>query len=189
LEIIATATGLSCVWLTRLEDPLCWPIGIVSSALMAWTFFGYDLPGQAWLNLAYFTPVQVYGWYLWTRRHSITQVPEVRVSSLYPLERWNAISAGLLASGALSAGLFFAYGGDFTQRFWDSSIVVASVIAQWLLNRKRVESWWWWLIPVNFSSVILFWHQGAYLYSLMYVVFGVHAAIAIRDWRKTCQPA
>jgi nicotinamide mononucleotide transporter len=192
-EIIATATALSCVWLTRIEDELCWPIGIVSSALMGWTYFGYDLPGQAWLNLLYFTPVQFYGWWMWRRRirygATLWSDPVVRVSTLRLDQTFASIGCAFFATALLGSLLFHFYGGILPQRWWDSSIVVASIVAQWLLNRKRVEAWWWWLIPVNVSSVILFWHQGAYLYSLMYVVFGVHAAIAIRDWRKTCQPA
>lgn len=191
VELIATATGVTCVWLTRKEDVACWPIGIVSSLLIGWTFFSYDLPGQALLNLLYFTPVQFYGWYLWKRTYiedydewGVEVVPYEQVSRLNFENNSLLVMSGCVVSLGLGALLYHFYQGDLWQRGWDMSIVVASVIGQWLLNKKRVEAWWWWLIPVNVSSVILFWHQGAYLYSLMYVVFGVHAVLAIIGWNK-----
>ncbi len=192
IELIATAACVACVWLTRKEDNACWPIGIVGTLLIGWTFFEYDLPGQALLNWLYFTPVQVYGWYKWSRtwpndydEFGIVDEPYEVVSTLWWGDRYVFVPLfGILTTFILGGLLLNYYGGDTWQRMWDMSIVVSSVIAQWLLNRKRIESWWWWLIPVNISSVVLFWHQEAYLYSFMYMAFGVHAALAIRGWSK-----
>lgn len=185
-EIIATATGLSCVWFTRLENVWCWPVGAISAALMAWTFFGYDLPGQAWLQIAYFLPIQFYGWYLWLAKKP-DGTAEVSVSWMDAPGQTLSLAVGLGLMVAIGYALHAQYGGDLSLRMWDASIVAASIVAQFLLNRKRLESWWLWLVPVNVSSVILYVSQGAYLYSLMYVVFLVHAILAIVDWSKKCR--
>ena len=39
LEIIASALGITSVWLTVRQNPLCWPIGLLMVLLYAWFFF------------------------------------------------------------------------------------------------------------------------------------------------------
>jgi nicotinamide riboside transporter PnuC len=58
-------TGLTTVWLTRTENILCWPWGIVSAAAFGWFFGEIGLVGQQWLNWGFFLTVQVWAWYYW----------------------------------------------------------------------------------------------------------------------------
>jgi nicotinamide mononucleotide transporter len=57
-------------------------------------------------------------------------------------------------------------------------------VAQWLLGRKKLESWYLWLGPVNVLSIILFLLSGAYVVTALYVAFLIHAIFAIKSWKK-----
>jgi nicotinamide mononucleotide transporter len=59
---------------------------------------------------------------------------------------------------------------------------VSSVVAQFLLGRKKVESWVLWLGPVNLLSITLFFLAGAYTVTALYIAFFIHAAFALRSW-------
>lgn len=67
----------------------------------------------------------------------------------------------------------------------DAIVVASSITAQYLLGRKVIESWWLWLGPVNMLSIVLFFAAGAYVVTALYVAFLIHAAFALRDWRRS----
>lgn len=67
LEIGALVTSLACVWLVRRQSIWNMPIGIVSCVFAGIFFFRIDLVGQAWLQVAFFIPVQILGWWAWCR--------------------------------------------------------------------------------------------------------------------------
>ncbi|MEZ4195360.1 MAG: nicotinamide riboside transporter PnuC [Candidatus Paceibacterota bacterium] len=69
----------------------------------------------------------------------------------------------------------------------DAIVVSSSVVAQYLLGRKNVESWILWLGPVNLLSIILFYSAGAFTVMALYMAFLIHALFAIRSWYRSVQ--
>ena len=53
LEILAVLLGAAAVWLTVRQNPLCWPLGLVSVLLYAWVFFDYELSATVGLQLVF----------------------------------------------------------------------------------------------------------------------------------------
>ncbi len=68
VEIVGTVTSLACVWVTRRQNVLCMPLGVISVVAMGSYFFGVELVGQGWLHLGYYVPVQVVGWWVCQER-------------------------------------------------------------------------------------------------------------------------
>ena len=54
--------------------------------------------------------------------------------------------------------------------FWDAANAVASVAAQILLARRRLENWLLWIV-VDLSSIALYAVKGLTLTALLYVIF------------------
>jgi nicotinamide mononucleotide transporter len=178
-EFVGTWSGLICVWLTRTQNVLCWPWGIVSSVAFGFFFAQIGLPGQQWLNWGYFLAIQLWAWPYWVfggEAHT-----ELKVSRL-------TLRGKLLAGGAVVVGTYIVYkligyiAPGSLYPVLDALVVAASVTAQYLLGRKKIESWWLWLGPVNLLSIVLFYAAGAYVVMALYVAFFIHAAIALRDW-------
>jgi nicotinamide mononucleotide transporter len=183
-EIIGTWSGLICVWLARTQSILTWPWGIVSAAMLGYFFSTIGLPGQQWLNWGYFLIIQFWAWPHWARGGT--------EDSLRPVTRLSTLArTGVVL--VLIVGTFVIYrlidlivpGSVYP--LLDAVVVASSVVAQYLLGLKKVESWILWLGPVNLLSVVLFFIAGAYTVMALYIAFLIHAAFALRSWREAAQ--
>ncbi len=179
-EFVGTWSGLVCVWLSRTRNILCWPWGIVSCISLGFFFAQIGLPGQQWLNWVYFTAVQLWAWPYWA--FGGEHYDELPVTRLSWLERF--LTLAMIAAGT---AVVFALIGYFSPGSFypvlDSLVVASSVVAQFLLGRKKIESWILWLGPVNMLSIFLFFSAGAYTLTALYIAFFIHAAFAIRSWQ------
>jgi nicotinamide mononucleotide transporter len=180
LEFSGTFTSLWCVWITQRRNVLSLPIGIVSVLLLGAFFVQIALPGQALLHFAYYLPVQVWGWWMWTRggedRSELT-VTRLALPGRLALLAWVVALTGLFA-------LLLSSWFDSAHTLWDASIVAASVVAQLLLSRKKVESWWLWIGPVNISAIGLYLVTGAAMFAALYVLFLLMALVGHARWQR-----
>lgn len=178
-EFTGTATALACVLLTRLQNKWCWPLGIVSVVAMGAVFWQTGLIGQAWLHTLYYLPIQFWGWWNWANGGA--NRTELSVSVLSWAERTVWVVAILLFT--LIFGRVLVAGWDQAiHTYWDASIVAASVIAQFLLSRKKVEAWLLWLLPVNVSAILLYATTELYMFAALYTIFLVNAGYALWQW-------
>lgn len=180
-EFVGTWAGLVCVWLTRTQNVLCWPWGILSALMFGFFFKEIGLPGQQWLNWGYFLVIQVLAWPYWV--FGGANRTELTVSRLTTKGR--LVTGVVLVVGAVVVfRLIDTFAPGSLHPVLDATVVVASITAQFLLGRKKIESWWLWLGPVNLISIILFFTAGAYIVMALYVAFFIHAIFALRSWYK-----
>lgn len=183
-EFLGTWTGLVCVWLSRTRNILCWPWGIVSSVLLGVFFMQIGLPGQQWLNWAYFVVIQFWAWPYWAFGGENKE--ELPVTYLTTKGRLAALIS-ILAGTAVVYFLIDVFVPGSNYPVLDAIVVVSSIVAQFLLGKKKVESWVLWLGPVNLLSIVLFYLTGAYILTALYVAFFVHAVFALSTWAKANQ--
>ncbi|MEK7641714.1 MAG: nicotinamide riboside transporter PnuC [Patescibacteria group bacterium] len=180
-EFIGTWAGLICVWLSRTRNILCWPWGIVSSLALGVFFSQIGLPGQQWLNWGYFVIIQLWAWPHWAfGGKEDTELPVTVLS-------WKGriLTLVFMVLGTVLAySLIDVFVPGSLYPWLDALVVTSSVIAQFLLGRKKVESWILWLGPVNLVSIALFFLAGAYTLTALYVAFFIHAAFALTTWTK-----
>jgi nicotinamide mononucleotide transporter len=181
-ETIGTWSGLVTVWLARTENVLCWPWGLVSALALGYFFGLIGLPGQQWLNWVYFFFIQVWAWSYWVAgSKSTTTLPVTRLTGV---ER-GMYAIGLLLLTVVAYNLIDVFVPGSTYPVLDAVVVAASLIAQYLLGRKNIESWYLWLGPVNVLSVALFYMAGAYTVMALYVAFLIHAVFALKSWHAS----
>lgn len=180
-EFLGTWSGLVCVWLARTTNILSWPWGIFSSAMLGVFFSQIGLPGQQWLNWGYFLIIQLWAWPHWAfGGKDKTDLPITVMS-----RRSRLFALGLLMLGTFgSYALIDVFAPGSFHPWLDALVVSSSVIAQFLLGRKKVESWILWLGPVNMVSIALFYLAGAYTLMALYVAFFIHAVFALSTWAK-----
>jgi nicotinamide mononucleotide transporter len=180
-EFVGTWAGLVCVWLCRTENVLCWPWGIVSAVSFGFFFGSIGLPGQQWLNWGYFLIIQIISWPHWVfGGRARTKLP---VTTLVWRERVFVGVALVLGTAMVYVAIDLLVPGS-VYPVLDAIVVASSVVAQYLLGRKKVESWILWLGPVNLLSIILFFSAGAYTVMALYVAFFIHALFAIQSWKR-----
>ena len=75
-----------------------------------------------------------------------------------------------------------AHWTDASMPFWDATNAAASIAAQILLARRRLENWLLW-IAVDISSIALYAVKGLMLTALLYVIFLGLSVWGYREWR------
>jgi nicotinamide mononucleotide transporter len=190
IEVVAVLFGALCVGLTIRQNIWCWPTGLVQVVLYIDIFYQVKLYSDLLLHLIYVF-MQCYGWYHWL--HGGRGDGPLAVSRL---SRAGVLGWPLLVlGGSLLWGQLMATHTDAALPYIDAFITVASLVAQWLMACKRLESWLFW-ITVDGVAIGVFWSRGLQLTSGLYALFLVLATLGFFTWRQAlihaeaaCQPA
>lgn len=178
LEIVATMTGLICVWLTAKENIWAWPIGLVNVACFFYMFWEVKLYADMMLQLFFFI-LGVYGWFIWLTKRGQAKVR--------PTRRIRPAMAGFLIvlQFVVTAvwGYMLAEHTDASIPYVDAFIATLSLIAQYLLSNKILENWYCWLL-VDVLSIGMYAYKGLFAVSFLYVVFLGIALFGCMQWRK-----
>jgi nicotinamide mononucleotide transporter len=177
VEGCAVPVTLLCVWLTAEERVLCWPAGILGALLYIWVFARTRLYSDVLLQ-AYFVATSVYGWYHWTHGGPApgTALAIGRLSGM-AVAGW--ILVAVAATSALGAAM-----RRYTRAalpYWDAAIAVMSLIAQYLLADKVLESWVVW-VAVDVLAIGVYLARRLRLTAALYGVLLVLAARGFLEW-------
>ncbi len=177
VEAIATVFGVIAVWLVVRRHIWCWPTGLIQVTLYVWIFLQAKLYSDMILHVIYIF-LLVYGWHHW--RHGGKDHQAIPVTTIRsPLWHWVALAAG----GTALWGFLMARYTDAALPYPDAFTTVASLVAQWLTARKKLESWIFWIV-VDVVAVFIYWYKGLYFTTGLYAVFLVLATMGYLEWRK-----
>ncbi len=176
LEAAAIIVTVASVFLAVKRNIWQYPVGILGVILFAKVFVDFSLYSSAVLQV-FFLAVLIYGWWYWLKGDNGKPPLITHVSKRMALGVAFAIGAF-----ALLAGLGVkAFGGALP--FWDSLILSASLGAQFLLDRKKIETWIAWAL-VNVVSVPVYYSQGMHFTSLLYLGLLFNTGIGYYYWRR-----
>ncbi|MBB6050034.1 nicotinamide riboside transporter PnuC [Armatimonas rosea] len=178
LEIVATVFGLLSVALTVRQNIWCWPTGLVQVVLYIFIFYQAKLYSDSILQVLYVV-FQFYGWWHWL--HGGRERTSAPVTRLRPQALSGWIVVGII--GSLLWGSVMARFTDAALPYPDAFVVVLSLVAQWLLTRKVLESWHFW-IAVDVLAIGVYALKRLYLTSGLYAVFLVLAVLGLLAWKK-----
>lgn len=181
VEAFAFVTGALCVWLTVRESIWNFPVSLLNVAAYFEVYARSRLFADAGLQVVYFV-LGVMGWWMWLRCGQ--DAAPLRVDRCGPLEL--IASAAFIAAATVGLWqLLHRVGGSAS--FWDALTTSISLVAQWLLNRKRLENWVAWIV-VDIIYVPLYLYKELYLTAVLYAIFLAMAVMGLRawylDWRK-----
>jgi nicotinamide mononucleotide transporter len=66
---------------------------------------------------------------------------------------------------------------------WDALVTTLSLLAQFLLAKKKIENWWVWLV-VNILTVGLMLFKSLWLTAVLYFIFAVLSYVGLKAWQK-----
>lgn len=179
IEIIAVLCGLLSVILTIKQNIWCWPVGLVQVVLFIGIFYEAKLYSDMVLHVIYVF-LQFYGWYHWLYGDKNRPRLPVTQLDLIPLAIW----CGVVVTGTSLWGYAMFRWTDAAFPFADAFIMVASLVAQWLMAQKKLQSWWFW-ISVDVVAVYVYWYKELNLTAILYAIFLVLATLGWLAWRKT----
>jgi nicotinamide mononucleotide transporter len=189
LELIAAVAGVVTVYLSAKEHIANWGIGLINIVLSAVIFYKTQLYSDFFLQF-YFFVTGIYGWWQWARRDKNTAETVVKISWMTQKQQIG-VGIGILTAtvlfGAYVGKLHELYPSVFPQPaafpYADSLIMMMSIVGNFLLTLKKVESWILWVI-VDSLAPILYWSKGIKLIALEYVIFLILASFALWNWMQ-----
>jgi nicotinamide mononucleotide transporter len=175
LEAFAVFTSYLCTYLCVKERRINYPIGAISTAAYCVLFFQQDLVASAVLN-AYLTPSLVYGWFRW-KADSVTRPVSHVAAKMVPV--YLVVTAAAFGIATL---LITGFGGKVV--LTDSLILVGTILAQFLLDNKKIENWIVWAF-VNGFAIYTYATAGLALAAFQYVFFLANTLYGYFEWNKS----
>lgn len=175
LEVFAVWTSYVSTYLCVKERRFNYPAGAVSTAAYSVLFLQSHLYSSAVLNI-YLTPTLLYGWIRWRKDISTRDVTHV---SLKMIPVYVTISiAGYLGASIISHKL----GG--TMAWTDAMILAGTILAQFLLDNKKLENWAVWAM-VNAFAIYTYFATHLYLVAFQYIFFLLNTLYGYIVWKRS----
>jgi nicotinamide mononucleotide transporter len=174
-EILGFGTGLACVYLAVRRNTWNYPIGLANNVVFLVLFLGAGLYATAGLQVVY-AALAIHGWIRWTIRVEkqndyIARTDRTQVA---------ALMGAFVIIAAVLVWVLLTF-TDSTVAVFDASTTSASLVAQYLLNRKRIENWFVWMaVDVVFAGLAL--ASGLWITAILYVIFFVLCVYGYRSW-------
>jgi nicotinamide mononucleotide transporter len=174
MEAIATFFGLLCVWLTIRQNVFCWPAGLVQVLLFIFIFYDAKLYADVVLHVIYVV-LSIYGWIHWSKPDR----SQLAVTVVRHLPLWMVV----VIAGTGVWGYALTRFTDASVPYFDSFVVMASLVAQWLMARKKLESWYFWIMA-DIVAIGVYGYKALYMTTALYFVFLILAVTGYVAWRK-----
>lgn len=177
VEVLGFITGGACVWLTVVENIWNWPIGIVNSAFFLILFWRGALYADASLQIVYIV-LGFLGWYWWL--YGGKEKTELRISHASPATLMILAAVTVIATYAFTVYLRTV---NDAAPFLDALTTVISLVAQYLLTKKFIESWYIWILA-DIIYIPLYAYKELYLTAVIYAVFMVMCFMGLKEWKR-----
>jgi nicotinamide mononucleotide transporter len=175
-EWVAVIFSLISVLLTIRKNIWCWPVGMIGIGGYFVLMLTNKLYADMTLQVIFFVQ-SIIGWYYWNK------VTDQKIHITHMTQYDWRISIIILIGGSISIGYLLHTHTDGTSPYVDATASVGSIIATWLLSKKRLENWWFWLF-VDFIYIWLFLYKSLYASSILYAMFFGFAYWGYRSWKK-----
>ena len=181
VELLGTLFGLIYVWLSIRQSLHTWTAGIITSLLYCWVFFEAKFYAGMGLQ-GYYLIISIYGLWSWRRGGENSSEGETLHVSCTKVNLWVKLFILNLFLTFLMYSLLSRY-TDSPIPFGDAFTTSLSIIATWMLARKKIEQWLIWIF-IDLISSGLYLYRGLYPTVFLFLVYAVMAVIGYYEWRK-----
>lgn len=183
LEYVAVFTGILSVWLSRNENILVYPIGLINTVIYIYISVKAHLFGEASVNF-YYTVMSIYGWILWAKKDEqkkvVVQITKSDNRGL--LQQFLFFSSFYIIIFSVLTYIKTSFAPGAIP--WADAFAAATAFTgMWLTARKKIECWHWY-IASNIASVPLYFVKHYVFTSLYYVVLLLMAFSGLVEWQR-----
>ena len=177
IELAGTIFGIVGVWLVVKKSIWNFPVGIVNVGLYVWVFAQTKLYADASLQAIYII-LLIYGWIQWNS----TKQNEAFYSEVTKTKLRIILLLIFTASTFIIGTLFQRY-TDASLPYLDSILTTSSLIAQWMIAKRKIENWILWIIA-DVLYVGMYIYKHLYFTSFLYFIFIILAIVGFKEWKK-----
>ena len=176
-EIFGTLSGIAGVWLTIRKNIWCFPAGLVNVGLYGILFFREKLYADAILQVFYVL-LLAYGWVQWKKS---TIQNDFQITAISWKVGISLVVICLVSTFAIGTVLMKAT--DASLPYLDSFLTSMSLIAQWMVAKKKIENWIVWIVAdIIYVGMYIF--KNLHLTAALYFVFILLALKGYNEWKK-----
>ncbi len=184
IDWLANVFSIIYISLAVKNRSACFLFGLLASICWAYvSLVQYNLLFDSLLQV-YYGLMSIYGLVIWSRR-SDSSSGELQITKMTAKEHFIVLLVGLVI------GLSLAYAADyyfaFDKTYIDSLTTSFLIIATFLLVKRKLENWIYFIVCDLVYAFYIYPSQGAYLFSIMMIIFTVMAVIGYIKWRKEIQ--
>ncbi|MNR00136.1 Nicotinamide riboside transporter PnuC [compost metagenome] len=176
VEIFGAIFGFLSVYFTIRQNIWCWYFGLLQVTLYCFVFYTSKLYSDMILHVIYIF-LQFYGWYNW--KYGGSNKTTLRVTLLTHTMFWIGLTVVITAL----LGYVMQTKTDASFPYEDAFITVASLVAQYLMIKKILQSWLFWII-VDVVAIIIYAYKDLYFTTVLYVLFLIMAVMGYLEWKK-----
>jgi nicotinamide mononucleotide transporter len=177
-EVSGFITGAICVIFVVRQNIWNFPVGIANNVFFIILFLESRLYGDMALQIVYIL-LALLGWWQWiygSKERSALKVSNTSVREILIL-----FALGVILTTGLRE--YFIFIKD-SAPFLDALTTVLSLIAQYMLNYKRIENWYVWIIA-DVIYVGLYIQKDLFLTAILYAIFIGLCISGLIAWRKS----
>ena len=186
IEIFGAISGLLYLYFAIRQKIWLWPLGLITSALYVYVFYGERLYADMGMQL-YYVVISIYGWYYWVYGSGKDEKNTLPVSALT-----RKLGVVLLVITACFYVILVYMLKKLPELlhvevsellYWDAFTTAASIIATWMLARKIIQHWLIWIV-VDAISLGLYIYKGMYPTVVLFLVYTLMAFKGYIEWKK-----
>ncbi|PKP00304.1 MAG: hypothetical protein CVU13_02010 [Bacteroidetes bacterium HGW-Bacteroidetes-8] len=179
-EIFGAVTGIIYVILEIKQKKSMWIVGAVSALFYTLIFLNANLFAAMGLQI-YFLFASIYGWWMWSRQNSNEEISEPIVLKL-SIKR-AAISSALALAGFLFLWYILKNYSSDPMPATDALIASLSMLATYWVTNRFIQHWHLW-IAADVLAIYMYFSQGLYATTALYLIYIIAAIAGIVHWRK-----
>lgn len=182
VEIVGAVLSVIYLYLSIREKSALWIFGFISSLLYIFVFFESKLYADMSLSF-YYLGVSIFGWITWQQKTTQLQDTKLHITRIFDKKQLLQYVLGTLIA-YLAYYLILQYLTDSTIPAADSVVGALSVIATWMLAKKKIENWLIWIVVDAFAAGLYF-YKELYPTAILFVIYTVMAVVGYKQWKKT----
>ena len=185
IGILTAVTGSICVILVGMGRMSNYIFGTINVVLYAMVAYKATYYGDVMLNLFYYLPTNIMGWFMWKKNINKENGEVIKRKLDLKME---IIIAVISVVGIIVYGYFLENYTNDKLTYIDSMSTVLSIVAQFLMLKRYMEQWIVWIFvdAVSiFMWVMTFFNGGESVATLlMWGVYFINAVVMFIKWYR-----
>jgi nicotinamide mononucleotide transporter len=178
VEVCGTLTGFLYLGFSIRQHFLTWPVGLLNALFYIVVFFTAKIYADMSLQF-YYVAISIYGWWCWLHGSETGNILKVtRTAQVL----WLKLMAASILLFMVIAFVLVRF-TDSPVPYWDAVTTALSIVATWMLARKKIEHWLLWVV-VDAISIGLFIVKELYPTTLLFLVYTILAVYGYFEWKK-----
>ena len=180
LEITAVIFGFISVWLSKQNNILVFPTGMISTLIFVYLLLKWELLGDMMINAYYFI-MSVFGWYVWNRKGKDNEVTPISRTT----NKEKKISVVIFLVTLLFVFIVYKTFNKWSNwvAYVDTITTAIFFVGMWLMAKRKIENWIFWIIG-DVISIPLYFYKGFTFTSFQYLGFTLIAIFGYLAWKK-----